>query len=144
MMNRMRYTFVFLVTVLCNQNSWSQEPSKTGALAVPDKEEIFLGCDLDAEFPGGHSALMKFLVANIRYPAKMGDICYSGTVYVRFVVSAEGKVVAPEIMRGMPDGPKFDEEVLRVVKLLPDFAPAKIQGKPVNSYFNLPVKFGHY
>lgn len=121
---------------------WSQEPPKTGALAEPKQEEIYLGCEIGAEFPGGHTALIKFLTENIRYPAKFGEICFSGRVYVRFVVTAEGKVVAPEIMRGMPDGPEFDEEVLRVVKLLPDFIPAMVKGKPVNSYFNLPVKFG--
>ena len=100
----------------------------------------FVDCG-EAQFPGGHQALLKFIVENIRYPATFGEICFSGKVYVRFVVTAAGKVVAPEIMRGMPDGPEFDEEVLRVVKLLPDFTPAKIQGKPVNSYFNLPVRF---
>lgn len=124
-------------------NLWSQETGKTGALAVPDQEEIFFVCDLGAEFPGGHSALMKFLANNIRYPAKLGDVCYSTKVYVQFVVSAEGKVVAPKIMRGAVDCPECDEEVLRVIKLLPDFIPAKVQGKAVNSYFNLPVRFCH-
>lgn len=120
---------------------WSQEPPKTGALAEPKQEEIYLGCEIGAEFPGGLSALKKFLTENIRYPARLADICVTGKVYVQFVVSAEGKVVSPEIKRGIPDCPECDEEVLRVVKLLPDFIPAKIQGKPVNSYFNLPVKF---
>jgi hypothetical protein len=120
---------------------WSQETPKTGTLAVPNPEEIFVGCELYAEFPGGHSALMKFLADNIRYPEKLGDICYSGKVYVQFVVTAEGKVVAPEIKRGIPDCPECDAEVLRVVKLLPNFIPAQFQGKPVNSYVNLPVKF---
>ena len=119
---------------------WSQETPKTGALAEPKVEVPFVDCDM-AEFPGGHSALMKFLADNIRYPEKLGDICYSGKVYVQFVVTAEGKVVAPEIKRGIPDCPECDAEVLRVVKLLPNFIPAQFQGKPVNSYVNLPVKF---
>ncbi len=123
-------------------NLWSQEPPKTGALAVPEQEEVFVVCDLEAQFPGGNSALIKFLAANINFPATLGEVCVSGKVYVQFVVSVEGKVVSPEIKRGMPDCPECDAEVLRVVKLLPDFIPAKVKGKPVNSYLNLPVTFG--
>lgn len=134
---------VVLVLFFSVPNLWSQQPSKTGALAVPKEEEVFVVCDLEAQFPGGNSALIKFLAANIRYSATLADICVSGKVFVQFVVSAEGKVVSPEIKRGIPDCPECDAEVLRVVKLLPDFIPAKIQGKPVNSYFNLPVRFCH-
>ena len=141
-MNKHFMKVIFVLVLLLNCSClWSQEPSKTGALAEPEQEEIYLGCEIGAEFPGGHSALIKFLAENIRYPARLADICVSGKVFVQFVVSAEGKVVAPEIKRGMPDCPECDEEVLRVVKLLPDFIPAKVKGKPVNSYFNLPVKF---
>jgi TonB family protein len=120
---------------------WSQEPPKTGALAEPKAEVPILDCG-EAQFPGGHTALIKFLTENIRYPARLADICVTGKVYIQFVVSAEGKVVSPEIKRSIPDCPECDEEVLRVVKLLPDFIPAMVKGKPVNSYFNLPVKFG--
>ncbi|MDH4471437.1 MAG: energy transducer TonB [Fluviicola sp.] len=136
----MKAIFVLVLLLYCSR-LWSQELPKTGALAVPDKEEVFNACDLQAEFPGGHKALVKFLAENIRYPARLTDICVSGKVYVQFVVSAEGKVVAPEIKRGIPSCPECDEEVMRVVKLLPDFIPAKVNGKPVNSYFNSPVKF---
>ncbi|HLP55144.1 MAG TPA: energy transducer TonB [Fluviicola sp.] len=139
----MKVIFVALL-VFQSLDLWSQEPPKTGALAAPAKEEIFYVCDLGAEFPGGHAALRKFLAENIQYPKRLSEMSYMAKVYVRFVVTAEGKIVAPEILRGAVDCPECDEEVLRVVKLMPDWIPAKIQGKPVNSYFTLPVKFGYY
>ncbi len=37
--------------------------------------------------------------------------------------------------------PALDAEAIRVVGLLPKFKPGMEKGKPVNSYFNLPVVF---
>ncbi len=131
---------VVVLLVFQSLVSWSQETPKTGALAEPKPISCFADCGV-AEFPGGHKALMQFLADNIKYPSCLGDVSYSSRVYVKFIVTETGKVVAPEIVRGAVDCPECDEEVLRVIKLMPDWIPAQNQGKPVNSYFNLPVRF---
>lgn len=57
---------------------------------APKEEEIFVAVEQQAEFPGGMSALMKWLSNNIRYPeaAQQNDV--QGRVIVKFVVEKDG------------------------------------------------------
>lgn len=130
----MKTLFLFLLLVNCTP-LWSQEP------AVPAKETILTVVEESAEFPGGHAALIKFLADSIHYPAKCTEGALDVKVFVRFVVTAKGAIVAPEIMRHAEDCPECDEEVLRIVRIMPYWIPAKVKGAPVHSYFILPVKF---
>lgn len=79
---------------------------------------------------------MKYISDNIKYPA---EIEMQGRVVVKFVVTKTGKVVEVEVVRGRH--PLFDAEAVRVIKTLPDFIPGKMNGKPVNVWYTLPVSF---
>ena len=107
------------------EKSKSQKESKT-----------FMAVDKVAEFPGGMSALMNFLKENIKYPEGSST---TGRVIVRFVVEANGSIGDVEIVRSV--SPELDAEAERVVKLMPRWTPGEVNGKPVASYFNLPVSF---
>lgn len=128
-------TIVILLSLCWGLSAFTQEP------AVPAKETILTVVEEYAEFPGGHAAFRKFLADSIHYPEKCTEGVCDVKVFVRFVVTAEGKIMLPEIMRHATDCPEWDEEVLRIVRLMPDWIPAKMKGVPVNSYFILPVKF---
>ena len=105
----------------------------------PKEEEIFVAVEQQAEFPGGQSALMKWLSNNIRYPeaAQQNDI--QGRVVVKFVVEKDGSIGHAEIARGVDKD--LDREALRVVNKMPKWQPGKNNGVAVRSYFNLPVTF---
>lgn len=94
------------------------------------------------EFPGGDSALVKWLGENVKYPAEAENQGIEGRVLVRFVVNEQGDVVSPEVIN---DSVEVDtllcNEALRVVKAMPKWTPGKNGGKPVNVYFTLPVTF---
>ncbi|MBK9013405.1 MAG: TonB family protein [Saprospiraceae bacterium] len=60
-------------------------------------------------------------------------------VVVKFVIEKDGSVTNPEIAKSVGFG--CDEEVLRVINMMPNWAPGKKDGKPVAVSFNLPVKF---
>ena len=107
------------------EKSKSQKESKT-----------FMAVDKVADFPGGMSALMNFLKENIKYPEGSSA---TGRVIVRFVVEANGSIGDVEIVRSV--SPELDAEAERVVKLMPRWTPGEVNGKPVASYFNLPVSF---
>lgn len=62
-----------------------------------------------------------------------------GKVFVNFVLDEEGKIMSCKVIRKLGYG--CDEEVLRVVKLMPKWKPAKINGKPVKVTFNQVVDF---
>jgi len=94
-----------------------------------------------AEFPGGIPELRKFLANNIRYPDVALEMGIDGKCFARFVVSRTGEISNVHIVKGVPDCPECDAEVARVIKQMPNWKPAISNGRPVNSFYNLPVTF---
>lgn len=109
----------------------------------PDENEIVEGFKLDeqAQFPGGVPERMKFLGGNIKYPeiAVINEL--EGPCYLQFVVSNTGDISSVKVIRGVKECPECDKEAMRVVKAMPRWKPGKINGKAVNSIFNLKVNF---
>jgi TonB family protein len=93
------------------------------------------------EFPGGMTALKAFIDANLKIPEVALDQRIEGKCYLQFVVSAQGNISNVKVVRGVPDCDECDKEAIRMVKAMPKWKPGKIEGKPVNSTFNLPVSF---
>ena len=90
------------------------------------------------EYPGGQAAMLKFIADNLKYPKEMMG-CFQGSVIVKFYVDTLGHVCDPQIFRGLDSA--LDREVLRVVRLFPEFTPGQHEGKKVNVYMNLPISF---
>ena len=103
-----------------------------------DEVEIYNVVEQMPEFPGGQAALLKFIGDNLKYPKEMVG-CFQGSVRVRFYVDTLGHVCDPQIVRGLDSA--LDREVLRVVRLFPDFIPGQHEGRKVNVYMNLPISF---
>jgi periplasmic protein TonB len=90
-------------------------------------------------YPGGNESLLSFIAQNIKYPQTALENGISGKVIVQFVVYSNGSIGQIKVMRGIDES--LDNEAIRVVKLLPKFTPGKHDGKAVNVYYVLPVKF---
>lgn len=93
------------------------------------------------EFPGGQTELFKYINANLQYPQLEKENGIQGNVYVRFTVTDEGVVKDPTILRGISGYKNFDREVIRVIKLMPNWIPGENQGKKVSVYYTMPIKF---
>ncbi|MDE6403734.1 MAG: energy transducer TonB [Muribaculaceae bacterium] len=91
------------------------------------------------EFPGGDAGMMRCIYQNLKYPEEQLMNGIQGTVLVRFYVDTFGCVCEPEIVRSKH--PALDQEALRVVQLFPKIAPGMLDGKPVNTYMIVPIKF---
>jgi TonB family protein len=91
------------------------------------------------EFPGGQDGLHKFLSENIHFPEKVKKRGISGKVYVQFLITATGAVTNAKVVRGV--GGWCDEEAIRVVSMMPNWAPAEQRGKKVSVLFNVPIIF---
>lgn len=91
------------------------------------------------QYPGGDSALVKFLSANVKYPEKAREKGIEGKVLVWFDISKEGTI--ENIRVPEPVNKDLDTEAIRVVKLLDDFKPATMNGKPVKMIYKLPITF---
>jgi len=90
-------------------------------------------------FPGGDKALVSVLYKNLRYPEDAYEKGVEGKVLVRFVVSKDGSVMSPSIIRSAD--PELDKAALDAIRKLPKFIPGKQDGTPVNVYYSLPIVF---
>jgi protein TonB len=104
--------------------------------AAPPPPEIYTVVDQQPVFPGDVRA---YLADKLNYPDQAREAGIEGRVVVRFVVDEEGRISQASVQRGIGGG--CDEEALRVVRGMPKWTPAKVNGKPVKSYFSLPIKF---
>lgn len=91
------------------------------------------------EFTDGDAALSRYIQGQLVYPQKEKDLKVEGIVLVRFAIQEDGTVAEVAVSRGINTA--LDEEAVRVIKLLPKFAPGKQNGQPVKSYKILPVEF---
>ncbi len=115
------------------------EPVKEVGKEDIDPNQVFLVVEQPPEFPGGLQALYKFVYKTIRYPAQARRMGIEGTVYISFVVGANGEISEVQTMKGIGSG--CDEEAKRVVQLLPPWKPGKQRGRPVKVRYTLPLKF---
>lgn len=90
-------------------------------------------------FPGGEAALSHFLQANRTYPKPALARHVSGTVTAVFVISKSGAVTKPKIISDPL--PLLDDEVLRLIDLMPNWQPAVHDGKPVPAVYQLSLPF---
>ena len=104
-----------------------------------EEAKVFSYVEQMPTFPGGESALMKYIVDHLKYPSAAQDQGIQGLVMLRFVVTGTGDVGEVQILKSLD--PSCDREAVRVVKSLPKFVPGRQQGKPVNVWFQLPVRF---
>jgi TonB family protein len=106
-------------------------------LEIP--EPVYTVVEEMPQFPGGEVARLEFLNSNIQMPQEARSNKVTGTVYVRFVVRPNGELNDISIMKGIGYG--CDEEVIRVMKMMPPWTPARQSGKPVSVQFTMPVRF---
>ena len=94
-----------------------------------------------ALFPGGEEAYMKFLANNIKYPVIAQENGIQGLVEAVYTVDAKGKVSFVRIEKGVD--PSLDNEVKRVIELMPDWIPAppKSNGEAVSMTRSIPFVF---
>lgn len=106
-----------------------------GQLLIP-----ILNPDKNPHFPEGGQTMYEFMGEKWQFPeeAKNGKI--KGTVRVAFIVTKEGNICDVRIT-SKPQK-YLDEEVLRVMKLMPKWIPGENKGEIVDSYYLMDVRFG--
>ena len=107
----------------------------------PNANTVFLSVEEPPQFPGGEEAFFKYLSKNINYPALEKENSITGTVYVYYVISKEGKPEDVKVVRGVKGGAGLDKEAIRVISSMPAWSVGKQNGRPAKVAFTIPVKF---
>lgn len=123
-----------------------------GIIVVDDKPEIlnpviseapdgkvFDVVEKKPQYPGGETALMKYVIDHIKYPESALAAGVQGRVIVQFVIKSDGSIGEVKVLRGKNEA--LDKEAVRVIKSLPKFTPGMMGDKPVNVWYTLPIMF---
>ena len=92
------------------------------------------------EYPGGEEALNSFLIKNINYPVMAKIRGLQGIVITEFIVEKDGSISNVKV-RESSGHRILDKEAVRVMKLMPNWSPGTVDGKPVRVKFSLPIEF---
>lgn len=98
------------------------------------EEEVFIVVEQPPVLING----LRELQSKVVYPKVAVQANIEGRVIVQFVISREGNVTKPIVVRGIGGG--CDEEALRVIKLA-KFKPGMQRGKPVPVKYTIPILF---
>lgn len=116
--------------------------SDVTAPADTTKNVVYDVTETMPQFPGGQGVMMKYLAANIKYPASAVKAKKQGRVIVAFVIQKDGSVTNARIVKSVD--PELDAEALRIVKAMPNWTPGTQDGKPVDVNYTIPVVFSLY
>lgn len=123
-----------------NKKISSSSYSKDFKIKDPKVEnKVFESVEEMPSFPGGMSALMKYLADNVKYPVDAQENGLQGRVVVSFVVERDGSITNVQAVRSVY--PSLDSEAVRVVEAMPRWKPGKLNGLPVRVKYNVPVTF---
>lgn len=103
-----------------------------------DKETPRAVADVMPSYPGGMTALKKFLEKNLK---SFDDIEEGKVISVKitFIVGYDGKLKGFTVLED--GGTVYNNEVIRVLKKMPEWIPGKAHGENVSVYYTIPVKF---
>ena len=91
-----------------------------------------------AEYPGGKTALSKYIKENLRYPKEALSKNIQGKVFLKYEVNEKGIIHGVFIINSLGYG--CDEEAIRLVKTL-KYPEIKNRGIKVNTKFKIKINF---
>lgn len=101
------------------------------------KQIVFSLAEVAPAFPGGTKAFYAFVAENLVVPP--GKKARARTVTARIVIGENGKIVYGEIEKGIDT--TYNEAVLDLIKKMPDWTPAKQNGRNVSIWVSIPIVF---
>lgn len=116
-------------TEVANEESAEKGPKKSPKKVYDHIENM----------PTFNGNLNQWLLQNMKYPVEAMNKKEQGKVIVQFIVSENGEVSEPKIIRSV--SPALDKEACRIVLAMPKWNPGKLKGKPVAVRYMLPITF---
>jgi len=95
--------------------------------------------DVKPSFPGGDDAMIRYLIANIKYPPIAKESGITGIVKLTFLVEKDGTITNIKVVNGIGGG--CNDEAIRVVNTMPKWNPGKKKGKSIRTQIQIPIVF---
>ena len=117
------------------------DPIEVFTFTQVESMPVFAGCEEaltnEEKYACMNSQLMAYVSSNFKVSERMIQFSRGEKLFVEFIIEKNGEVRNAMIVRGEDE--LIAEEALRVVKSLPRFTPAKMNGKPVRMSYILPI-----
>ncbi|MCK8495707.1 energy transducer TonB [Spirosoma sp. RP8] len=117
------------------------------AVAQGRNEPVFTVAEQQPEFPGGNTALSRYLAENIKFPNSLSRKNYNtGPVSAKFIIGKDGvvrdvrvtsKPLDKKTQKGMQD---FMTTIISAIEKMPRWQPGEVNGKPVAVFYTLPIE----
>ncbi|MEO7446257.1 MAG: energy transducer TonB [Ferruginibacter sp.] len=106
-----------------------------------DENKVFNKVEVEAEFPGGNGAWVRYLKNNLNAETPIDNGAPAGTytVIVKFIVSKDGSI--SDVQSETKHGYGMEAEALKIIKKGPNWKPALQNGRNVNAYRRQPITF---
>ena len=90
-------------------------------------------------FPGGVNGMATYLKRNLKYPPEALRKRREGRVYVGYIIGCDGEIADAWVQEGVT--PELDRAALQVIKEMPRWTPATVNGRPVRIKYTQPIAF---
>jgi protein TonB len=104
-----------------------------------EADKTYLVVDVMPEFPGGISAMFKFITSNMNYPLDAQRRKVQGRVVCEFIVNKDGNISDIRVVKSIDA--VLDKEAIRILKQMPRWKYGERLGKPVRVKFSVPFNF---
>ena len=157
----MKRTFLSIMLLAMTMGAMAQSTDTT--IVNNKKEQVASVPEVAPMFRGGQEALKKFLTNNVTYPKAAAAYGVEGSVVMTFFVNEDGSlsdISAKDCKIDRFNTTKFSQETearqkeikeefallfakegARVIRKMPKWSPAKLNGKPVRVKCNQSIKF---
>lgn len=121
------------------QKTTAPDPVITEPIPEPETTDAAGYAYTEATPIDGFPSLYEYFNRELVYPASAIPDSIQGVVTVNFVIGTDGSPENIRIQNSL--GPAFDDEVNRLIRNMPAWKPAAVNGKPVASRLAIPITF---
>ena len=127
----MKKLFLIMLLAFVSVNAYSQSDDADN--------DVYNMVDQSAKFQDGYNSIIKFVQENIKFPAEAKENNVHGKLMLSVVVEKDGSLNDIKIKKGLGYG--LDEEIVRIIKMMPKWQPAQHKGKVVRQSQTIVIPF---
>ena len=127
----MKKLFLIMLLAFVSVNAYSQSDDADN--------DVYNMVDQSAKFQDGYNSIIKFVQENIKFPAEAKENDVHGRLMLSVVVEKDGSLSDITVKKGLGYG--LDEEIVRIIKMMPKWQPAQHKGKTVRQTQTIVIPF---
>ena len=127
----MKKLFLIMLLAFVSVNAYSQSDDTDN--------DVYNMVDQSAKFQDGYNSIIKFVQENIKFPAEAKENNVHGRLMLSVVVEKDGSLSDITVKKGLGYG--LDEEIVRIIKMMPKWQPAQHKGKTVRQSQTILIPF---